>query len=455
LPKLDGADLSADSAMSGDAGNVSGKANRFGTISTVIAQLHRFNAYSPTIHHRFTRDMGDRTATIGATVTTQSVSLRSRRMKITSVIHSLNGGGAERVMAGLVTRLQRRGHSCTLITLDDATQDRHAVDPAVTRRPLDVMRNSSSRWSAVTNNLRRAATLRRAIAQSKPDVVLSFCDVTNVLTLLASRGLRVPVVVSERSDPKKQKLPWPWSTLRPRLYRHAARVIVLTDTAAAEVTPWCDVTPIVIPSAVDTPTPTPTESSDAQESQQRILLGVGRLEREKGFDRLIDAFATLAPQFPDWKLRIVGDGSCRRVLERQATDAALNDRIEFVGWLQPIWPAYATVDLFALTSRYEGFPSALLEAMASGLAVLSVDCESGPRAIIRDGVNGLLVKDERASIVEGLRRAMSDAELRLRLGNTAREIINQFGWEAMVDAYERVLMQVAIAPNRSTNDPVA
>lgn len=360
-------------------------------------------------------------------------------MKITSVIHSLNGGGAERVMAGLVTRLQGRGHQCTLITLDDATQDRHAVDPAVTRRPLDVMRNSSSRWSAVTNNLRRVATLRRAIAESKPDVVLSFCDVTNVLTLLATRGLRVPVVVSERSDPAKQKLSWPWSTLRPRLYRHAAQVIVLTHTAATEVKPWCSATPIVIPSAVDLPAaPGPDH---AQHPDHRILLGVGRLEREKGFDRLIDAFVTIAPQFPDWTLRIVGDGSCRCELEQQASATAVHDRIEFVGWLQPIWPAYATADLFALTSRYEGFPSALLEAMASGLAVISVDCESGPRAIIRDGVNGLLVRDEQASVVEGLRKVMSDNALRVRLGATAKQVRDQFGWGAMVDAYEQVLLR--------------
>lgn len=360
-------------------------------------------------------------------------------MKITSVIHSLNGGGAERVMAGLVTRLQRRGHQCTLITLDDATRDRHAVDPAVTRRPLDVMRNSRSRWSAVTNNLRRTAKLRRAIVQSKPDVVMSFCDVTNVLTLLATRGLRVPVVVSERSDPAKQKLPWPWSTLRPSLYRHAVQVIVLTQTAAAEVKPWCSATPVVIPSAVD-----PPEVPDAGHvkfPQTRVVLGVGRLEREKGFDRLIDAFATLAPQFPDWTLRIVGDGSCRRELEQQAIATTFHERIEFVGWLQPIWPAYATADLFALTSRYEGFPSALLEAMASGLAVVSVDCESGPRAIIRDGVNGLLVRDEQASMVAGLRKAMSDDGLRARLGETAKEVRDQFGWDAMVDAYERVLLR--------------
>ena len=161
------------------------------------------------------------------------------RMKISCVIHSLNGGGAERVMAGLSSRLQAKGHAVTLITLDDARCDRHEVDPRVSRRPLDVMRHSRSKFAAIANNFRRVHAVRKAIRDSQPDVVLSFCDATNVLTLLATRGLGFPVVVSERSDPGTQLLAWPWSRLRPMLYRRANDVIVLTQTAADAVAAWC------------------------------------------------------------------------------------------------------------------------------------------------------------------------------------------------------------------------
>jgi GalNAc-alpha-(1->4)-GalNAc-alpha-(1->3)-diNAcBac-PP-undecaprenol alpha-1,4-N-acetyl-D-galactosaminyltransferase len=359
-------------------------------------------------------------------------------MKITCVIHSLNGGGAERVMAGLSSRLQAKGHLVTLITLDDGQNDRHEVDSRVTRRPLAVMRQSETKLAALLNSLRRIKVVRQAIRGSKPDVVLSFCDATNVLTLIATRGLACPVVVSERSDPQKQSLSWPWSKLRPRLYRHADDVIVLTKTAADAVAPWCRKPPAIIPSAVDQP-PIFHRSQHGHRSE-RVLLAIGRLEQEKGFDRLIEAFAQVAPHYPTWQLRIAGEGACREHLQQQADSLGLSKRVTFDGWVRPIWPALENADLFVLTSRYEGFPSALLEAMAAGVAAIAVDCESGPRAIIDDNIDGLLVENNIPSIVAALERCMGNESLRNRLGDAGRNIIERFGWDAMVDAYEQRLL---------------
>ncbi len=360
-------------------------------------------------------------------------------MKISCVIHSLNGGGAERVMAGLSSRLQAKGHAVTLITLDDGRCDRHEVDPRVSRRPLAVMRHSRSKLAAIANNFRRIHAVRKAIRDSQPDVVLSFCDATNVLTLLATQGLGFPVVVSERSDPETQLLAWPWSRLRPMLYRRADDVIVLTQTAADAVAAWCKNPPTIIPSAVDQPPPIHCQKLDY--SEDKVLLAIGRLEREKGLDRLIEAFAKVASRYPTWRVRIAGEGSCRKQLEQQASELDLSNRIGFDGWIRPIWPAFANADLFVLSSRYEGFPSALLEAMAAGVAVISVDCESGPRAIIRNDVDGLLVENNTQAIVEALERCMSDEKLRKRLGKAGREVTERFGWNAMVDAYEVCLLR--------------
>jgi GalNAc-alpha-(1->4)-GalNAc-alpha-(1->3)-diNAcBac-PP-undecaprenol alpha-1,4-N-acetyl-D-galactosaminyltransferase len=155
-------------------------------------------------------------------------------MKISFVIHSLDGGGAERVMAGLASRLQRRGHACTLITLDDGQNDRHDVDANVTRMTLDLMKPSVHKWQAVTNNFKRIRRLRQAIRDSQPDVVLSFCDVMNVLTLIATRGLAIPVVISERSDPAKQVIPWPWSSLPQCHEHHRADEYFGADTCSLE-----------------------------------------------------------------------------------------------------------------------------------------------------------------------------------------------------------------------------
>jgi GalNAc-alpha-(1->4)-GalNAc-alpha-(1->3)-diNAcBac-PP-undecaprenol alpha-1,4-N-acetyl-D-galactosaminyltransferase len=401
-------------------------------------------------------------------------------MKISLVIHSLQGGGAERVMAGLASRLAGRGHLVTLITLDDATSDRFEISAAVKRLPLGVMSERRGLW-AIRDRMRRLVRLRGAIRSAAPDVVLSFCDATNVLVLLAMIGTSIPIVVSERSDPAAQALSRSKSWLRTKLYRRAAAVVVLTPEAAEVVRPWSAAPPVVIPSAVDIP-PIPQSSittpdlgsasnltGATKHQARRRVIGVGRLEHEKGFDRLVDAFAEVAHRHPQWDLELHGEGSQSEWLRGRVAALGLTDRVRFPGWTRPIWPALASADLFVLPSRYEGFPSALLEAMAAGVPSIAVDCPSGPRAIIRDGVDGLLVKTpsptttpsptktpsptetaasgspaavDRATARElaiSIDRCMADEELRTRLAAAGRAVVDRFGWESMVDAYQNVL----------------
>ncbi len=358
-------------------------------------------------------------------------------MKITCVIHSLHGGGAERVMAGLASRLQARGHEVSLITLDDGRDDLHEVDAGVVRIPLKVMTRSRGLVSSTLNTIRRIRMLRRAVRCSNATVVLSFCDATNVLVLLATRGLGVPVVVSERSDPAMQLLPWPWRSLRPKLYRFADEVVVLTKTAAKVISPWCKAGAHVIASAVEIPPK--MEANLSEKGEQRVLVGVGRLEHEKGFDRLIRAFSKVASQYPQWQLKLYGEGTQRTSLEELVRSLNLGNRVEMHGWVKPIWPVLNEADLFVLPSRYEGFPSALLEAMAAGLACISVDCESGPREIVRHEVDGLLVGNDEQAIERALTLCMGNESLRKKLGQAARSVTDRFGWEAMTLAYECVL----------------
>jgi glycosyltransferase involved in cell wall biosynthesis len=231
----------------------------------------------------------------------------------------------------------------------------------------------------------------------------------------------------------------------------------------------------VIPSAVDIPpipqssitTPDLASASNltgaTKRQARRKVIGVGRLEHEKGFDRLVDAFAEVAHRHPQWDLELHGEGSQSEWLRGRVTALGLNDRVRFPGWTRPIWPALASADLFVLPSRYEGFPSALLEAMAAGVPSIAVDCPSGPRAIIRDGVDGLLVKTpslikapsgtetaasgspaavDRATageLASAIDRCMADEELRTRLAAAGQAIVDRFGWESMVDAYQNVL----------------
>ncbi len=385
------------------------------------------------------------------------------RLRIGCVIHSLDGGGAERVMAGLASRLAEREHDVTLITLDDGTRNRHRLSESVQRIPLDVMSTPGHRvsWS------KRLRRLRGAIVEGDFDVVLSFCDATNLLVLLATRCLAgcPPIVVSERSDPAHQSLGLLREWLRDRLYRRAAAVICQSDDVAATLSSRMGVQAIVIPSAVQSPPPDfaalRAARLDAEQTAAPIrLIAIGRLEPEKGFARLIevlamvegarvsvkddeaetlDEFRYVKAGVPAWRLVVLGDGSGLATLQTLAKEHDLADRIEFCGWVDCIWPELADADVFVLPSFYEGFPSALLESMAAGLAVLAVDAGGGVRAAIRHGENGWLVGNSTEELAAGLRRVLADAGLRRRLAATAPEVLARFGWSSMVNAYENVL----------------
>ncbi len=363
-------------------------------------------------------------------------------MRIVCIIHSLDGGGAERVMASLASRLAARQHAVTLVTLDDGTNERHVVDPAVARRRLDLMRASHGVVEKLLLTRLRTKRLRDAIADASPEVVLSFCDRTNILTLMAAGSLGVPVVVSERSDPSQQRLGGAWEFLRGRTYRRATAIVALTEASALHLRQRFAVPVRVIPSAVDVP---PFVSDRAVASNARRIIGIGRLETEKGFDRLIEAFASVAERAPDWSLRILGEGSMRSRLQEQIGDLALTSKVAMPGWVRPVWDELAASTVFALPSRYEGFPSALLEAMAMGVPSVAVDCESGPRVIIDNESRGLLVPNGVAELANGLARLVEDADLRERIGRGGQDVIARFGWDALVDAYEEILTSAANA----------
>ncbi|WP_225934281.1 glycosyltransferase family 4 protein [Cupriavidus sp. EM10] len=169
------------------------------------------------------------------------------------------------------------------------------------------------------------------------------------------------------------------------------------------------------------------------------VLAVGRLVPAKGFDVLIAAWEFVSRQFPDWRLRIVGEGEERGRLEALIR-AAGSARIELPGAHARVAEDYLGASVFCLSSRYEGFGLVLLEAMAFGLPVVSTDCQTGPKSIVHDGVNGLSVPvgDARA-LAEALIRLMRDAKLSATLAKQAREHARLYRVEVAIDQWTGLL----------------
>ncbi len=362
--------------------------------------------------------------------------------RLTLVISSLMGGGAERVLSILANGWVSRGTEVTLATLDDRAPF-YALNPRIARRPLGVAGISANSLAAIWNNLRRVGALRRAIRQSRPDAVVSFGDATNVLTLLSTRGLLIPIVVSERSDPAFCPIGNVFGILRRWLYPLADAVVVQSEEARSFFSTAIQARTDVIPNPV-LPAGALRKENAKGDYSRKTVIALGRLSKEKGFDLLIDAFARIAPERPEWSLEIWGEGPDRPLLERMVAERRLAERIRLPGQTPSPQEKLLRADLFVLSSRFEGFPNALCEAMACALPVLSVDCPSGPRQIVRDGVDGVLVPpDDRAALAHGMRRLMDDPELRRRLASRAPEVADRFGLDRVLDLWDAALERAA------------
>lgn len=356
--------------------------------------------------------------------------------RLTLFIFSLQVGGAQRALSLLAALWVEQGHEVTIVTLDDPAADFYEVPPEVRRVALGGMASSAGRLRRALTNVTRIPRLRCALSASRPDLVISFVDRMNVLALLATFASGIPIVVSERTDPRHHHVGVSVRALRRLLYRRAAAVVVQSE----EVADWARRVARpdgvhVIPNVV-----LPVEASD--EPRQRLVVGVGRLSREKGFDLLIDAFAAVAASHPDWSLRILGEGPERPVLEARVAALGLDSRAELPGLAPDPGATLARAGIFVLPSRYEGFPNALLEAMAAGAPSIAFDCPVGPRQIIRHGVDGLLVAaQDVAALARALSALMDDDALRDELGAQGRDVVGRFSpsriaheWQAVIEA---------------------
>lgn len=356
--------------------------------------------------------------------------------RVAVVIHHLGLGGAERVVALLTERWARAGRDVTVVTLASPRGDVNALAPEVHRVSLDVAADSRSALEGAVRGLGRVRALRAALAAARPDVAVSFMPETSVLTLLAAAGRGLPVVVCERSEPRRAPLARGWRTLRRVAYRGASALVVQTEAAAAWARGLCPRVEVV-PNYVEPP---PRTARALDGPGPKRLYAVGRLHAAKGFDLLLEAFARVAGERPDWSLVVLGEGGERSRLEALARRLGVEGRVALPGRVDRPIDHLVDGQAFVLSSRYEGFPNALLEAMSAGLPVVAFACPNGPAEAIAHGRDGLLVPPEDvAALAAALARVMDSPEERARLGGQAREIVVRYGPERILPRWTAVL----------------
>jgi glycosyltransferase involved in cell wall biosynthesis len=264
---------------------------------------------------------------------------------------------------------------------------------------------------------------------------------SNILLALASFGMAsIKTIGSERTTPLRPSISFIWSVLRKYTYGLLGAIVSMSEdgrnwfqknTYAKKV--------LAMPNPVTWPLPLLEPLLYPPRFQPRILLGVGRLIEEKGFELLFEVFIELKDKYPEWGLAIVGDGPLRSFLEQRIKQSGLQNRVFLPGRVGNIGKWYESADIFALSSLYEGFPNVLVEAMAYGLPVVSFDCNSGPRDIIRHEIDGLLVRQgSKSDLTKALDRLMSDDLLRKKYSERALEVRERFSMENISEMWDRL-----------------
>jgi len=287
----------------------------------------------------------------------------------------------------------------------------------------------------------RIKALRTLLQRLNPDAVVSFLGATNIITIAATRGLTTRVVISERNDPARQELESPWQGLRPIIYPLADVVTANSHGALESMESYCSKAQLAyVPNPI-------VVSQTANESRDYSIIFLGRLVPQKAPDILIEAFALFAKEHPDWTLQIVGDGPSENELVDQARDLGIADRVVFHGLVKDPIPLLTQSRIFALPSRFEGTPNALLEAMASGLACVVSDASPGPLRLIEHGTNGLVVKvDDPEDLATALASLAREPLLVEQFGKAACDGIEEFRIDRVAADWERLLFGERVHP---------
>jgi glycosyltransferase involved in cell wall biosynthesis len=365
------------------------------------------------------------------------------------LVSAMNSGGAERVAANLVNAWSARGDRVTLlVTFSGKGECFYQLADNV--RLVYLADLAGHMGKGIRAYWARYFALRKFLKQTRPDVVVAFLTNVNVATLLAAIGLSLKVIVAEHIYPPMLPVGGVLNTLRRLTYPVAFRVTMLTQEGLTWLTTLIPkASGVVIPNPVTYPLPLGTPALSPAtiiDSERSLLLAIGRMDMQKGFDYLLESFAAIASQYSHWDLVILGEGPEHNRLIQQVADLKMQHRVLLPGRAGNMAEWYARADLYVMSSRFEGFPNTLVEAMAHGCAAVSYDCDTGPRDIIRDGVDGLLITPvgDVPALTQALDRLMGNDAERNQMAQRATEVRERYSmprilaqWDALFDSVEK------------------
>jgi N-acetylgalactosamine-N,N'-diacetylbacillosaminyl-diphospho-undecaprenol 4-alpha-N-acetylgalactosaminyltransferase len=378
--------------------------------------------------------------------------MRSSGRSIVFVINSLTAGGAEGALVNLLGNMEDylRGYDTHLVLLD-IEEERHAVPAWVQKHLLD------ARHSLV----RSAVRLTRLLRELAPAVTLSFLNRANCANVISAKYLGYPCVISERVHTNSHFGAGAIAAINKGIvritYRLADQVLAVSEGVKEDLIANFGVSEEKV-RVVHNPVDTDRICKQSLEAPAIVLpeayiVGIGRLVPNKNFRLLVEAYRASGVRE---KLVILGEGSGRTELERLITSLGMRRRVMLAGYVQNPYPIIKGARLFVSSSNAEGFPNALIEALALGCPVVATDCDAGPRDILAGRINarcsevtladyGILVPTNSTRCLANAIHMACRADIRTRYSQRGKERASDFGVRSSVEQYWS-----AIAPYTAT-----
>lgn len=363
-----------------------------------------------------------------------------------------NSGGMERVLANKANWLVRNGYEVAIITTDQqGRKPFFELDPRIEMYDLGVNYEANNGGSFLNKlihypfkQMKHKRALQKLLPRLKADVVISmFCNDASILPAVKDGSRKVLEIHFSRFKRQQYGRKGIWKLadeLRSRndlkTVSRFDRFVVLTEEDKGY---WGALDNIqVIPNAR---TFVFEEPSDLKE---RKVIAVGRYCYQKDLGKLIDAWNIVCKDIKDWTLHLVGDGEDRSMLHEQIVQLGLEDRVILGRAQTDMKSVYKNASMLALSSRYEGLPMVLLEAQAAGLPIVSFACKCGPRDVMEDGLDGILVEEGNVeALAEGMLRLIKDENLRRAMGAAAYERSERYSEEAVMEQWTELFNKLA------------
>lgn len=362
-------------------------------------------------------------------------------MKIAFLYGNMKRGGAQRVISCLADYCVRMGDEVTILTLDEGSSE-YELNPAVKLTGLKVAGDSANKLESLKRFLTTEKEMKRWLKKEKPDAVLAFSTKLTMQMLLANPSGGCRLIASERANPDFRETSAA-GKMGNLLLPSVDGFIFQTERVSRLFPETLRKKGTVIHNGLFSPD-IPENVTAFTQRDYTSICAVGRLDNgQKAYDVMLDAFDLFRKTHPGYVLHIYGNGNSEAVIREQAAALGLTDSLVLHGNHPHVIHEIENAGMFVMTSRYEGMPNALIEAMACGLPCVCTDCDFGPAELIRNGENGLLTPvDDVEAIAAAMGRIADDRDFAEKLSQGALDIRRTHGRDVICGQYRDYILSV-------------